>query len=88
MNHPQIEATTIYCDNQSTIQLTKNPVFHARTKHIEIYHHYVREQTQKGNIMLKYCRTEDQVADIFTKALSTVKFVKFRSMIGLKEVSP
>jgi hypothetical protein len=88
LNHPQTEATTIYCDNQSTIQLTKNPVFHARTKHIEIYHHYVREKTQKGNIMLKYCRTEDQVADIFTKALSTVKFVKFRSMIGLKEVSP
>jgi hypothetical protein len=88
LNHPQTKATTIYCDNQSTIQLTKNQVFHARTKHIEIHHHYVQEKTQKGNIMLKYYRTEDQVADIFTKALSTVKFVKFRSMIGLKEVSP
>ena len=84
LNHSQTTATTIYCDNQSTIQLTKNPVFHARTKHIEIHHHYVHEKTQEGNIILKYCKTEDQVADIFTKPLSIVKFEKFRSMLGIK----
>jgi len=86
--HRQREDTTISCYNQSTIQLTKNPIFHARIKDIEIHHHYVLEKTQKGNMMLKHCRLEDQIVDIFTKLLSIVKFVEFRSMIGIKEVSP
>ena len=66
----------------------KNLVFHARTKHIKIHHHYIHEQTQEGNIIFNYCKIEDQVANIFTKPLSIVKFENFRSMLGLNEVCP
>ena len=59
----------IYCDNLSSIQLARNPVFHARTKHIEVHYHFVREQVLAGDIDLVYVSTEEKVADIFTKAL-------------------
>lgn len=57
-------------DNKSTIELRKNPVFHGRTKHIKVCHHFIQELLAKKEIKLDYCSTEDQVADIFTNALS------------------
>ena len=81
----QADPTVIYCDNQSCIQIAKNPVFHARTKHIEIQYHFVREKVQSKEIELIYCSTEDQAADILTKALSKDKFEKFRNVLGVKE---
>jgi len=59
----------IYCDNLSSIQLARNLVFHARTKHIEVHYHFIREKVLAGEIDLIYVSTEDQVADIFTKVL-------------------
>ena len=47
---PQSSSTLIWCDNQSCIAIAKNPVFHARTKHIEVHYHYVREQILSGNL--------------------------------------
>lgn len=79
----QVDPTVIYCDSQSCIQLAKNPVYHARTKHIEVDQHFLREKIQSGEIQLTYCDTNDQAADIFTKALSKDKFEKFRSMLGV-----
>ena len=58
----------IHCNNLSNIQLTKDPVFHARTKHIEVHYHYIRECILVGAIHLQYIGTNKQVADIFTKA--------------------
>lgn len=75
----QEHPTTIYCDNNSTISMTKNPVFHARTKHIEIRHHYIRDLVQDGQVELQFCPTSEQIADIFTKALSTASFVALRN---------
>jgi hypothetical protein len=46
--------TTIWCDNQSTIKLVKNPILHARTKHIELHHHYIREKIEVGEIDVIY----------------------------------
>ncbi|KAL0351154.1 UNVERIFIED_CONTAM: Retrovirus-related Pol polyprotein from transposon RE2 [Sesamum radiatum] len=69
MGEKQEEPTTIYCDNKSAIAITKNPVQHSRTKHIDIKYHSLREATTRGEIELKYCSTEEQLADIFTKAL-------------------
>lgn len=79
----QGEATPILCDNKSAIAMTKNPVYHSRTKHIAIKHHFIREAVEDEEIQLKYCATEDQVADIFTKALSKEKFQYFREMLGV-----
>ena len=71
------EQVVIHCDNLSSIQLARNPVFHARTKHIEVHYHYVRERVLAGDIDLVYISTEEQVADIFTKALGAEKLCHF-----------
>ena len=67
----------IYCDNLSSIQLARNPVLHARTKHIEVHYHFVQERVLDGNIDLMYVRTDEQVANIFTKALGVEKLRHF-----------
>ena len=73
----------IKCDNTSAINLTKNPVQHSRTKHIEIRHHFIRDHVQNGDICLEFVRTEDQLADIFTKPLSEDKFIEIRRNLGV-----
>jgi hypothetical protein len=67
----------IYCDNISSILLVTNPVYHARTKHIEVHYHFIRETILAKEIDLIHVSTEDQVVDIFTKALGTDKLKKF-----------
>ena len=66
----------IYSYNLSSIQLARNPVFHARTKHIEVHYHFVQERVLDGNIDLTYVRTNEQVADIFTKTLGAEKLLQ------------
>ncbi|MCO5611242.1 hypothetical protein L7F22_065494 [Adiantum nelumboides] len=77
----------IYCDNLSSIQLARNPVFHARTKHIEVHYHFIRERVFNGDIDLAYVRTEDQAADLFTNALGTEKLRRLRGMLGLWDMA-
>jgi hypothetical protein len=67
------DPTVIYCDNLSSIQLTKNLVFHARTKHIEVHYHFVGERVLSGEVELRHVPTDRQVVDIFTKALGLDK---------------
>ena len=75
----------IKCDNQSSIKLANNLVYHARSKHIEIQHHFVREKMQSKEIDLIYCNTNENVADIFTKPLSKAKFEAFINQLGVVE---
>jgi hypothetical protein len=77
----------IYCDNISSILLANNPVYHARTKHIEVHYHFIREKVLVKEINLIHVSTEDQVANIFTKALGTNKLKRFRKMLGVLEVN-
>ncbi|KHN25158.1 Copia protein, partial [Glycine soja] len=65
MGEKQDEPTKINCDNKSAIAMAKNPVHHSRTKHIAIKYHFIREAEATKEIKLDYCRTEDQIADIF-----------------------
>jgi hypothetical protein len=67
------DPTVIYCDNLSSIQLAKNLVFHARTKHIEVHYHFVRERVLSCEVELQYVPTDWQTADIFTKPLGIDK---------------
>jgi len=76
----------IYCDNISSILITNNPVYHARTKHIEVHYHFIRKKVLVKEIDLIHVSTKNQVADIFTKALSINKLKKFRQMLGVLEV--
>ncbi|MCO5604449.1 hypothetical protein L7F22_058615 [Adiantum nelumboides] len=79
----QDTANTIYIDSQSTLAVARNPVFHARTKHIEVDYHYVRERLLAGEISLAYVPTQDNLADLFTKALSREKLETFRKALSL-----
>ncbi len=76
----------IYCDNISSILLANNSVYHARTKHIEVHYHFIREKVLAKEINLIHVSIEDQVADIFTKALGIDKLKKFRKMFGVLKV--
>ena len=77
--------TTIREDNQGAIAVARNPVSHARTKHIDIKYHYVREALNNGFIELVYCPTEQMTADILTKPLPRGRYEVLRSDMGLKE---
>jgi hypothetical protein len=76
----------IYCDNISSILLANNLVYHARTKYIEVYSHFIREKILTKEIDFIHVSTKDQVANIFTKALGTYKLKKFRKMFSVLEV--
>jgi len=85
LNLPMSEPTTLREDNQGAIAMTKNPIAHGRTKHIDIRYHYVKEAVENGVISLEYCSTEDMLADILTKPLPKHKFENLRKRIGLSE---
>jgi hypothetical protein len=67
----------IYCDNLSSILLVNNLVYHVKKKHIEVHYHFIRKKVLAKEIDLIHVSTEDQVVDIFTKALGTNKLKKF-----------
>lgn len=72
-----------FMDNQSAIRLVKNPEFHKRTKHINVRYHFIREKFEDGVFELKYVSTDDQLADIMTKALPRVKHQYFRTLLNI-----
>ncbi|GMY30966.1 Integrase catalytic domain-containing protein [Fagus crenata] len=73
----------IRCDNTSAISLSKNPIQHSRTKHIEIRYHFIRDHVQKGDIELEFVSTDSQWADILTKPLIEERFCTIRREIGM-----
>jgi hypothetical protein len=73
----------VYCDNRSTISMKKNPFFHSRRKHIDIRHHFIREIVQQEFLFFEFCKFEDQLVDIFTKALPKDRLEKLRSQLGI-----
>ncbi|KAI0492722.1 hypothetical protein KFK09_026998 [Dendrobium nobile] len=80
----QTRPTTIYCDNTSAIALAHIPVFHARTKHIEIDYHFIRGHIQTGNINIAHIFSTDQIADILTKPLPITHFNLLRSKLTIR----
>lgn len=83
------EPIMIYEDNQAAIAMTKNPQFHGRAKHIEIKHHYIRQQVAEGMIMLQYCPTNEMTADFLTKGLNRESFCKHRTESGVvNQITP
>ena len=78
-----IYPTTLFEDNQGAIEISKNAKYHDRTKHIDVAHHFVRERIAAKDIEVRYCPTNDMIADIMTKGLGSIKFTKFRDLIGV-----
>ena len=79
----ELDTTVILCDNQSCIKMTEKPLFHDKSKHIEIQYFYIRDMVQKGAIKLKYVSTDEQVANVLTKPLSRVKIKYFDDKLGV-----
>ena len=75
----------IYCDNQSCVKLLKNPIFHDRSKHIEIKYHFIQDMVHKGVVQLQYISIYVHIADILTKPLSRENCVYFRDKLGVVE---
>ena len=74
---------TLYCDNTSAINISKNPVQHSMTKHIQIRYHFIRELVEDKTLNLEYISTENQLADIMTKTLDVKRYVFLKNSIGL-----
>lgn len=83
INYTTTEPTTICCDNNASINLSGDPALHDCIKHINIKHHFLHERVQSNEISLSYINTNDNIADIFTKALDTKKINGFREFLGL-----
>ena len=83
----ELGSVPLLCDNQSTIKIGKNPVQHSRTKHIDIRHHFLRDHEAKGDILLTDVRSEDQLADIFTKPLDKDTFARLRNELNVLDAS-
>ncbi len=75
--------TTLYCDNQGVICLSKDATFHGCTKHIDVHFHFIRQTVTSGNIELLYIPTEKMVTNIFTKSLAHIKFERFRAVLNV-----
>ena len=78
-----IQATCLWCDNLGATYLSANPVFQARTKHIEIDFHFVRERVANKQLEIRFVHSRDQVADGFTKALPTRNLEEFKRNLNL-----
>jgi hypothetical protein len=83
LHQPTEYQVRIFCDNLSSIRLAENPVFHARTKHVAVHYHYIREKVLEGKIEMVPTKTDEQIGDIFTKGLNKVKFEKFREALDM-----
>jgi hypothetical protein len=82
----QAPKVNLFVDNKSAIALSKNPVHHERSKHIDTKYHFVRECVDNGSIDIDHVSTQNQLADILTKALGKVRFTELRQQLGVIEV--
>lgn len=83
MGQKQKQPTTLYRDNMGAIALSGNPVFHSRTKHVAVHHHYIRDVIAEGEIDLKYIQTTDNLADVLTKSLPSEALLKHCRVMNL-----
>ena len=86
LTNSEVKKFRLLIDNKSALELSKNPVYHERTKHIDIRFHYIRECVADGVVELEHVRTDDQLADILTKALGRIRFAELRRQLGVVKV--
>ena len=77
----------LFCDNESSIKISHNPVQHSKTKHIQIRHHFLRDHVLKGDISTEHVKNEEQLADIFTKPLDEKRFSKLWCELNILDTS-
>ena len=82
----QAPKVKLLVDNKAAIALSKNPVHHDRSKHIDTRYHFIRDCVERGEVDIDHVSTNDQLADILTKALGQVRFVELRKQLGVVDV--
>jgi hypothetical protein len=82
----ELEVVELKVDNKSALALTRNPVFHERSKHIDLRYHFIQNCLAEGTVSATYINTVDQLADILTKVLGRVKFQELRARIGMVQI--
>ena len=83
----ELDRIPLLCDNKTAVKIANNPVQHSRTKHIDIHHHFLRDHVARNDISLCGVRSEDQLADIFTKPLDESTFCRLRSELNVLDAS-
>lgn len=84
---PIVQVLALYCDNSGAVQLSANPVLHARTKHVEIDLHFIRDHVFHNNVSVRHIPALEQPADVLTKSVVTDLIYKFRSKLNILSLS-
>ena len=82
----ELEATCIFYNNSSCVNLSENSVFHDKSKHSEIKYHYIRDMLQRGAMKLEYVVAKEQIDDVLMKPFDRVKFEYFRENLGVLQI--
>ena len=78
----------IYCDFESSIAISHNPIQHSKTKHIELWYQFIKDHILKGKIELFFVHSHEEIVDIFTKELDSTKLNTFLKMLGMMNPDP
>ncbi|XP_019197028.1 PREDICTED: uncharacterized protein LOC109190882 [Ipomoea nil] len=82
------QPSTLWCDNLEATYLCANPVFHARTNHVEIDYHFIRDKVASGEFVVNFVSTKDQLADVFTKPLPGPRFIALQDKLNVVSLTP
>src|SRR2546423_15489117 len=77
----------LLCNNQEAISLANNPTYHAKTKHVDVRLHFIRDHIEKGTFNVEYCPTDDILADVMTKGLARERHNQLMGLIGIHNVT-
>ena len=86
IGYPPSVTTNLYCDNRAAIQIAQNPVQHDRTKHVEIDRYFIKEKLEAKIIKLPFVKSEDQLADVLTKAVSSRVFYNSLGKLSIEDI--